>query len=405
MYNPAGSHVNIRDAFRLSQLAETCKQAATQTAREASEARIQQARFEEQQRQAVAAAAEAHRQQIQAEAEAQRNLELFIRQQTRYANEHVFIEHQRQQTRQAFIQARLPVPERVAQPFIAAAAGPTDPILCLCCNSSEHNIDNCKNYRGLPSMSKILALVCTRTEFRTRLQQNPNLYTYIVFGIQCKFVPAECRDCVVAMNKITDFFYQEDKYIRIRGDVQEYKSECVYQQETGEVLDPNVIHDPRVKLFQSVIETSAEINFNNIHDTEFITKCIRISDKISANMVRPISIALKFKASAPLPLLTDATKSSADDDEEEQPSCAVCLGAWDINYPNITFGCNHDMCSRCLNTYFQTPTRPKCHLCRQAIFHISVPPEALNAELFQDINFRILRESDVVDLTIGDLTI
>jgi hypothetical protein len=72
------------------------------------------------------------------------------------------------------------------------------------------------------------------------------------------------------------------------------------------------------------------------------------------------------------------------------------LGAWDVKYPNITFGCNHDMCSRCVNTFFKTPTRPKCHLCRQSICHISVPSEAVKPELFQDITVRILRQSSII---------
>lgn len=396
-WNRLHLHVNTRDELLLLQ--ETCRQAATTAAREASEARIQQARFESQQRQAAAAEAEAHRQQIQAEAAAQRYLQLFIRQQTRYATEHVLIEHQRQQTRQAFIQAGLPIPERIAQPFVAtptpATTGPA-PMLCLCCNSNEHNISNCKNYRGIPSMNKILSLVCTRTEFRTRLQQHSNLYMHLAFAIQCNFVPSECSDCVLAMNKITDYYYTQDKYHRIRMELQEYIIGCEYQQETGEALETDVIHDPRFKVFQSLIETSEEIKFNR-NDPEFITKCIRISDMIGLNTAIPVEITLGFKASTTLPLLTDADADADAKDNDEQCSCAVCLGAWDIIYPTITFGCKHDMCSKCLNTYFknQNRLRPTCHLCRQPIFHISVPPEAMNDELFQDINIRILRQSDV----------
>jgi len=382
-YNPAGSHANIRDSVRLNQLAETCRQAATQAVREASEARIQQARVEAQQRQAAAAAAEAHRQQIQAETEAQRYLQLFIRQQTRYATEHVLIEHQRQQTRQAFIQAGLQVPLCVAQPFAPPAAAAPAPasMLCLCCNSAEHNINNCKNYRGIPSMNKILSLVCTRREFRTRLQQHPNLYIHLAFAIQCDFVPSECRDCVLAMDTITDYYYTQDKYQRVRMDIQEY----VFQQETGET---DVIYDPRFNVFQSLIETSEEIKFNRT-DPEFITKCIHISDMVGINTARPVDITLGLKATS---MLTVKDEDKNEDEDEDEQQCAVCLGAWDIKYPTITFGCNHDMCSRCLNTFFKTTTRPTCHLCRQPICHISVPPE-INDELFQDIGVRIVRQS------------
>ena len=382
-YNPAGSHANIRDSVRLNQLAETCRQSATNAVREEHEARRQQARVEAQQRQQAAAAASA-----------ERNLQVFLREQQRYASEHILIEDQRQRTRQAFRDAGLPVPHSVAQPFALAAtttttAEPVAPMLCICCNSSEHNIATCKNYRGIPSMSRILSIVCTRMEFRRRLQLHPNLYTYLAFAIQCKFVPAECRDCVLAMNTITDYYYQQAKYVQFRTDLQEYSIEHAYLQETGQTLETNVIHDPRIKLYQSLIETSTEINFNNMDDQDFVVKChnLRETIDIQANLIRPIDITLGFKARPPL--LTDDAKASADDDEEEQ-SCAVCLGAWDIKYPTITFGCNHDMCARCLNTFFKPPTRPSCHLCRQPICHISVPSEALNAELFQDIGVRIV---------------
>ena len=392
MHHPAGSHTNIRDPFRLSQLAETCRQAATNAVREQHEARIQQQRVEAQQRQQAAAAADA-----------ERNLQLFLRQQQRYAAEHILIENQRQHTRHAFIQARLPVPQSVAQPF-APTTTTTTTMLCLCCNSAEHNINNCKNYRGMPSMFKILALVCGRMEFRKRLQQHPNLYTHLAFAIQFTIVPAECRDCVLAMNEITDYYYQQEKYVGLRTDLQEYSIEYAYQQETGLTLETNVIHDPHVRLYQLLIETSIDIDFTNTNDQDFIAKCIRISELIHVNLNsinRPsIDITLGFKTRPPL--LTDDAKAStvdadADDDpdEEEQSSCAVCLGAWDIKYPTITFGCNHDMCSRCVNTFFKTPSRPSCHLCRQPIRHISVPSEALNQDLFQGISVRILRQSSI----------
>ena len=383
-HNPAGSHANTRDELLL--LHQSCRQAATNAIREEAEARIQQQRFEAQQRQQAAAAAEADR-----------NLQIFLRQQQRYASEHILIEEQRRRTRLAFIHAGLPVPHWVAHPFVATPIEPA-PLLCLCCNSAEHNIATCKSYKGMTAMFKILAIVCTSQEFRTRLQQHPNLYTYLAFAIQCKFVPVECRDCVLAMNKITNYYYRQEKLFRIRTELQEYSLEYEYQQLTGQALETNVIHNPRVGFYQSLIETTREITFNNTNDQEFMAKCIRICEMINVNVNGPVDITLGVKAVATQP--PDEAKSSADDEEEEQ-SCAVCLGAWDINYPTITFGCNHDMCSRCLNTFFKTPTRPSCHLCRQPICHISVPSEALNAELFQDITVRILRQrQSIVDLTI-----
>ena len=388
-YNPAGSHATIRDTLSLFQLAETSRQSATNAIREENEARIEQQRFQAQQRQQEAVAAIA-----------ERNLQQFIIQQQRHTNEIDLIEAQRRRTRHAFIQAGLPVPPSVAQPFAPATTEPAS-LLCLCCNSAEHNINNCKNYRGIPSMIKILALVYTRSEFRARLQLHPNLYTHLAFAIQSKVVPAECRDCVVAMNKITDYitgyYYQQAKYIQIRTDLQEYSIEYAYQEETGQPLETNVIYDPRIKFYQSVIETSTEINFNNTNDQDFIAKCICIADTIDihVNIIRhTIDITLGLKA-------TSMLKVTDEDKDEDEQQCAVCLGAWDIKYPTITFGCNHDMCSRCLNTFFKNPTRPSCHLCRQPVCHISVPSEALNAELFQDIGVRIVRQSSsIIDLTI-----
>ena len=371
-YNPAGLHANTRDELIILQ--QTCRQSATNAAREEAEERVQQERIDRH-----------HRQQAAASAEAQRQLQEFTRQQQRYATGHVLIENQRQQTQQAFIQARLAVPDCVAHPFVATTR-PAESPLCLCCNSTLHNIAACKNYRGIPSMTSILSLVCTRTEFRRRLQQHPNLYTHLAFAIKGKFVPSECRDCVLAMNEITNYYYNnQDKYAQIRMDLQAYGNEYAYQQATGEALETNVIYDPRVNFFQSVVETTDEINFTNMDNQEFITKCIRLSEMIGVNVNRPIEITYGLKASAD------------DDDEakenEEQSSCAVCLGAWDIAYPTITFGCNHDMCSRCLNTYFKTPIRPKCHLCRQPICHISVPVEAITLDawpIFQDIGIKIV---------------
>lgn len=385
-HNPAGSPANTRDELHL--LYQTSRQAATNAVREQDQERIRQERLEAQQQQRQRAAADA-----------ERNLQLFLRQQQRYAAEHILIENQRQHTRQAFIQARLPVPQSVAQPFAPATTELAAPLLCLCCNSAEHNINNCKNYRGIPSMFKILAIVYNSQEFRKKLQQHPNLYTHLAFAIQSKFVPAECRDCVLAMNEITDYYYnQQEKYVRLRTDLQEYNIEYAYQQETGLALETNVIHDPCFGLYQSLIETSIDIDFTNTNDQDFIAECIRISEMINVNVngPRPIDITLGVKARPPL--LTDDAKASAvdaDADDEEQ-SCAVCLGEWDVKYPNITFGCNHDMCSRCVNTFFKTPTRPKCHLCRQSICHISVPSEAVNSELFHDVTVRILRQNSTV---------
>ena len=248
-------------------------------------------------------------------------------------------------------------------------------------------------------MFKILAIVYNSQEFRKKLQQHPNLYTHLAFAIQSKFVPAECRDCVLAMNEITDYYYnQQEKYVRLRTDLQEYNIEYAYQQETGLALETNVIHDPCFGLYQSLIETSIDIDFTNTNDQDFIAECIRISEMINVNVNSPsIDITLGVKARPPL--LTDDAKASAvdaDADDEEQSSCAVCLGGWDVKYPTITFGCNHDMCSRCVNTFFKTPTRPKCHLCRQSICHISVPSEAVNSELFHDVTVRILRQNSTV---------
>ena len=378
-HNPAGSHSHANTHDELLLLQETCRQSATNAVTEEAEARVQQRMFEEQQRQEAAAAAEA-----------QRQLQLFTRQQQRYAIDHVHLENQRQQTRHAFIQARLAVPDCVSRPLVATRPAAANRVTCLCCDSAEHNITACQNYRGIPSMTSILSLVCTRTEFRRRLQQHPNLYVLLAFAIKSNLVPFDCHDCVLAMNEITNYFYNNQaKYVQIRMDLQAYGIEYAYQQETGQALETNIIYDPRVHFFQSLVETTAEINFTNMDNQEFITKCIRLSEMIGVNVNTPIEITLGLKASAD----DDDDEAKENEENEEQSSCAVCLGEWDIKYPTITFGCNHDMCSRCLNTFFKTRTRPSCHLCRQSICHISVPSEALNAELFQGIGVRIVRQS------------
>ena len=399
MHHPAGSHVNIRDSIRLNELAQTCHQEATVAEREAGEAREAE----------LQAAARARRLQEHA-ARAQQQLERFVEQQQFYRNQQVHLEHQREHTRQLFVRARLAIPACVSQP-IAAAVAPAAVIApaetCLCCESTSHNISNCKNnYRGVPSMAKILALVCSKKGFRVRLQLHPNLYVHLAYAIQSKIVPSECRDCIFAMNKITEYFYQEEGYIRFRKDLNEYKDECEYQQLTGTPMETNVIHDPRVKFYQSILELKSKLYFNNMDNADFVEKCILIADKIKDNLVTPIDVTFGFKPASlvmmPFGERQKAFKSSPtfgapssepESKEEDVQPCCVCLGAWDIQYPLISFGCKHEMCSRCVNTFFKTPTRPACHMCRQAVCHISVPAEALNEELFQDTRIRILRET------------
>lgn len=383
MHHPAGSHVNIRDSIRLTELAQTCHQEATVAEREAGEAREAE----------LQAAAEARRLQTHAVI-AQRELEMFRGQQQHYRNQQLHLEQQRQQARQAFVRARLAIPACVSQP-IAPAFAPAAVIApaettCLCCESTSHNISNCKNsYRGVPSMTKILALVSSKKGFRVRLQLHPNLYVHLAIAIQAKIVPSECRDCVFAMNKLADYYYQDEKYTRFRRDLNVYKDEYEYQQLAGRPMETNVIHDPRVKFYQSIIELKSKLYFNDMDNTEFVDKCILIAEKIKDNLATPIDVTFRFK---PSPTFGAPDAESKEDKEEAQP-CCVCLGAWDIQYPLISFGCKHEMCSRCVNTFFKTPTRPACHMCRQAVCHISVPAEALNAELFEDTRIRILRET------------
>ena len=263
-------------------------------------------------------------------------------------------------------------------------------------------------------MCKILACICSKNEYRTRLQQHPKLYQLLAFAIQSKLVPAECRDCVLAMNMITGYFYQREIYLHHRTDIQEYQIEYLYQKETGQALETNVIHDPRVKFFQRVIEISPQITFNNMDDDAFIATCRDTAEMITTNAYMPFSITLGFKAAdtetckheaeaeekeekeeAPA-VKAAATEQEEEQEEEAQPCCCpVCLETWDSKYPAISFGCNHEMCARCFNTYLKSSSRPKCHLCRQHIDHISVPSQALNAELFQDIRVRILRQVQV----------
>ena len=400
MHHPAGSHANIRDSIRLTELAQTCHQEATVAEREAGEAREAQLLEE----------ARARRLQEHAAA-AQQQLERFVEQQQFYRNQQVHLEHQRQQARQAFVRARLAIPACVSQPIapaVAAAAviAPTE-TTCLCCESTSHNISNCKNsYRGVPSMTKILALVCSKKGLRVRLQLHPNLYVHLAYAIQSKLVPSECRDCIFAMNKIADCYFQEERYTQFRRDLNEYTDEFEYQQLTGTPMETNVIHDPRVKFYQSILELKSKLYFNNMDNTDFVEKCILIADKIKDNLVTPIDVTLGFKpaklvmmpfgerqkAFKPSPTV-GAPNDKKDEEEEEAQPCCVCLGAWDIQYPLISFGCKHEMCSRCVNTFFKTPTRPACHMCRQAVCHISVPAEALNAELFEDTRIRILRQT------------
>ena len=383
MYNPAGSHANIRDAVRLNQLAQTCKAEAVIAEREAGEAREAQ----------ILQEAQARQQQAHA-AVAQEQLQRFMDQQQYYRNQQAHVEHQRQQTRQAFVRARLAIPACVSQPFAVAAApaaviAPAE-TTCLCCESTTHNISNCttNNYRGVPSMTKIIALVCSKKSFRLRLQSHSNLYVHLAFAIQAKLVPSECRDCVFAMNKLADYYFQEEKYIRLREDLQEYKNEYKYQQLTGTPMETNVIHDPRAKFYKAILELKPKLLFNNMDDTELIENCILIADTIKEKLVIPLDVTFGFKPSP-----TFGAPDDKDGDDQETQPCCVCLGAWDIQYPLISFGCNHEMCSRCVNTFFKTPARPACHMCRQAVFHISVPSEALNEELFEDIRFRIIRQT------------
>lgn len=404
MCNPAGSYlINVRDTHMdMSQFVQLCRQEATNAEREEIAAAVQ--------RQAIANQA---RQQQEAEAEAQRQLDIFRALQERYITERNHIERQRQHTRQTFVRARLAVPDCVVNPIASAVAATPSvpaPTRCLCCDSIRHTISECRTYPGvLLSMCKILACICSKNEYRTRLQQHPNLYQLLAFAIQSKLVPTECRDCVLAMNMITGYFYKREIYLHHRTDIQEYQIEYLYQKETGQALETNVIYDPRVKFFQRVIEISPQITFHNMDDEAFVAACRDTAEMIAENAYMPFSITFGFKAAGTETCKREAeaeeekeeeapaVKTAATEQEEEaQPCCCpVCLETWDSKYPAISFGCNHEMCARCFNTYLKSSSRPKCHLCRQHIDHISVPSQALNAELFQDIRVRILRQVQV----------
>ena len=403
MCNPAGSHlININDpaaVINMPQLVRLCREEATNAEREEIASAVQ--------RQAIANQA---RQQQEAEAEAHRQLDIFRALQERYTLQQNHIERQRQHTRQTFVRARLAVPSCVVNPIASAAAATPSvpaPTVCLCCDSTRHTISECTTYPGVPSMCKILACICSKNEYRTRLQQHPNLYQLLAFAIQSKLVPTECRDCVLAMNMITGYFYQREIYLHHRTDIQEYQIEYLYQKETGQALETNVIYDPRVKFFQRVIEISPQITFHNMDDEAFVAACRDTAEMIVENAYMPFSITFGFKATDTETCKHEekeekeeeapAVKTAATEQEEEaQPCCCpVCLETWDSKYPAISFGCNHEMCARCFNTYLKSSSRPKCHLCRQHIDHISVPSQALNAELFQDIRVRILRQVQV----------
>jgi hypothetical protein len=167
-------------------------------------------------------------------------------------------------------------------------------------------------------------------------------------------------------------------------------------EETGEPLETNVIHDPRIKFYQSLLELSPRFGFHDIADETFLGKCIDLVGKIETNLFTPIDMTMAFKATT-----TTATTTKDKDTQDDAyavnvvPTCAVCWGAWEKEYPIITFGCNHDMCSKCVNTYLKNPTRQPCHMCREPIQHMFVPAEALDTEvfsLFEDIRVRILRQ-------------
>ena len=381
MHNDEGSHVNIRDSVRLNQLANECKQAAEQAVLEEIEAR--EARVREEQRQ---------RAQQAREETAQRRLESYMHLIAFYREQDARMEADRLQARNTFIAAGLVIPDVLNVPFTIGRAGAGATIQCLSCNSTAHTISGCKKYRGIPTMTKLMAIFYTKQEFRTKLQEYPNLYAHLAFAIQNKWVPGDCCDCVYAMNRISDNYYIGNaSYAQIRLDLQQYKLEYAILQETGEALETNVIHDPRIKFYQSLLDLSPRFGFNDIADETFLGKCIDLVGKIETNMFTPIDMTMSFKPAA------TAAKDTQDDADAVNvvPTCAVCWGAWEKEYPIITFGCNHEMCSKCVNTYLKNPARQPCHMCREPIQHMFVPAEALDTEvfnLFEDIRVRILRQ-------------
>jgi hypothetical protein len=383
MHNDEGSHVNIRDSVRLNQLANECKQAAEQAVLEEIEAR--EARVREEQRQ---------REQDAREASAQRRLESYMHSIAFYREQDARMEADRLQARNTFRAAGLVIPDVLNVPFTTGRSGAGATIQCLSCNSTAHTISGCKKYRGIPTMTKLMAIFYTKQEFRTKLQEYPNLYAHLAFAIQNKWVPGDCCDCVYAMNRISDNYYLGNaSYAQIRLDLQQYKLEYAILQETGEALETNVIHDPRIKFYQSLLELSPRFGFHDIADETFLGKCIDLVGKIETNMFTPIDMTMSFKATS----TATAAKDTQDDADAVNvvPTCAVCWGAWEKEYPIITFGCNHEMCSKCVNTYLKNPARQPCHMCREPIQHMFVPAEALDTDvfnLFEDIRVRILRQ-------------
>ena len=424
-YNPAGSHVNNRDIHSVHQLAQRCKEEATAFVQQQVEAVVQQR----------AMVAEQQEQQ-ELERVAQHNLRIFNAYHLQIANQQVHIENQRRHTRQAFLRAGMAIPDCVSRAYVMPGPAPASARQnnCLCCYSSTHSISNCTHYDGIPSMCKMLCLFyCSRTEFRKRLQQHPNLYVYVAYAIQLNLIPKECLDSVFAMNKLTEYYYSRMEYSELWVEVEAYKIgqriESSYKEETGYDLESNVLYDPRTKFIKQLIETCPQIDFTNLNNQEFVAKCVSIAKLVEENIATPFNILYieqhqqgqdqdhdqqqdqdnqkeeiqdieeyieeHVKEHVKEQELKEEQEKELKEEEEElkegEDSCPVCLTATAFNKnPSITFGCNHKMCSKCLNTYLKSPNKPKCHICRQQISRILVPSKRVNAQLFEDIRVRII---------------
>jgi len=265
---------------------------------------------------------------------------------------------------------------------------------CLCCKSTEHNISDCNSDTtyGLVSMIKILAVVLTERDFRRSLQQHPNIYVWLAIAHKHRYVPIECRDSVLAMDKITHKFYDQQyvfKHSDIRAYIDIFRNETVFQE-----ID--VVYDPRYNFYKLLISTAYNIQTNCFqHSASYVTDCVNMFRDISQYKFTPYGVILNVKE------ITQTNKDESKDQDPiiQEPECAVCYDCRDIKCQLVSFGCKHEMCSGCLTSHFKSHNQPVCHLCRQAIKQIYVPTESINDELFHEIRVRVTRQA-VMDLTV-----
>jgi len=265
-------------------------------------------------------------------------------------------------------------------------------IPCMCCRSTQHIISDCNNKTVKHLFVQIIILsinISTQIEFKHQLQQHPNLYVWIVIAIRHFNVSIDCRDAVFAINKIVKGLYNitprnsSIKIYQLRELMNEYKISFI-NYDSGSIQPLIYMYHPHHILLERIMRFSSSIQlFKEGYDSY---ECYQVYNTIiQQDIYIPNELLLEYKVE----------QYNIHNKSQEREQCSVCFDCdEDVIHPLVSFGCNHEMCSKCVNLFFKNKKpnniQHTCHLCRKTINNIVIPSFINKTDLFKDICVKVI---------------